>query len=104
MSECALHVLDAPRIKTPQAAADFVAKWVDDDGKPSARIDAFLCDLLDIYPQASGSEDTIWYENPASVASTSPVLALFFKLALFDTSVLQTLRTIAGKHKLHVFD
>jgi len=104
MSECTLHVLDAPRIKTPQAAADFVAKWVDQDGKRNARLDTFLCELLDVFPEASGTEDSIWYESPVPVASTSPVLPLYFKLALFDTSVLQTLRTIAGKHKLHVFD
>lgn len=103
MSECTLHVLHAPRIKTQEAAADFVAKWAEQKGKPSAPIHAFLQELLQIYPDTAAAEDSIWYESPAKDATT-PVLTLYFKLSKFDVDALTTLRSVAGKHKLHVFD
>ena len=79
MNECQLHVLDAPRIKTQEAAADFVAKWSDGEGKRNARIDAFLQELLQTYPDTAGAADNIWYESPVPGASTSPLRTLFFK-------------------------
>ena len=104
MSECRLHVLDAPRVKAQEAAADWVAKWSDQGGKPSARIDAFLQELLQAYPIDAEAANTIWYETPAPGASTAPLLTLYFKLSSFDADALKTLCSIARKHKLHVFD
>ena len=79
MNECQLHVLNAPRIKTQEAAADFVAKWSDQEGKRNARSDAFLQELLQTYPDTAGAADNIWYESPVPGASTSPLPTLFFK-------------------------
>jgi len=104
MSECQLHVLDAPRVKTQEAAADWVAKWAERSSKPNARIHAFLQELLQAYPTTADAAENIWYEIPVPGASTGPLLTLFFRLSVFDATTLRTLRAIAGKHKLHVFD
>lgn len=81
MNECQLHVLDAPRIKTQEAAADFVAKWSDQEGKRNARIDAFLQELLQTYPDTAGAADNIWYEACTGRVDESAAHALFQALS-----------------------
>jgi hypothetical protein len=111
MGECMLHVLDAPRIKSQEAATAFIAKWADhDSGTAHPRISAFLQDILRKYPDLSG-EDTdgeddknIWYEGFANNKPHAPVVTLVFKLAALNEQVLKFVRETAGRHGLHLFD
>lgn len=120
MSECTLYVLDAPRIKTPDGAARQVEKsqslsrdaGPDVKGERAAplaaapwtpRLQAFFKDLLLAVPD-DGSPSSIWYEGLEHSRPEGQVLALVFRLDLFDTGTLQRLRDLAGQHSLHVFD
>lgn len=106
MSECTLHVLDTPRIKTPDGAARHLEKSQapsPDGAPPTPRLQAFFKDLAASFPD-DGSPSSVWYEGLENSRPDGSVLTLVFRLELFDRGALQRLRDLAGQHGLHVFD
>ncbi len=106
MSECTLYVLDAPRIKTPDGAARLAERSQTQSqaaGPTTPRLLAFFNDLRVAFPD-DGSPSSVWYEGLEHSRPDGPLLALVFRLDLFDPGTLQRLRHLAGQHGLHVFD
>jgi hypothetical protein len=104
MSECTLYVLDAPKLKTQDAASDFIAESESSTHEPNSKIGAFLDAWRAAYPAAPNRDDSIWYESLPDAMPRGPVLALVLRLATFNSIALTKLRKVAGQHKLHVFD
>lgn len=111
MSFCKLYVLDAPRIKLQSAAESFIDKWQGAEAGPAnAKLDAFLQDLLQVYPDRydqdpdGTNDDNIWYEGLGNPATDRPVIELDLKLAAVNAARLARIRELAGKYGLHLFD
>ncbi|WP_462387883.1 hypothetical protein [Acidovorax sp. Q11] len=103
MSEATLYAMDAPRVKSADAAADFLEKWQDSTKAPTARIAAFFERLLQTW-SADGPGSAIWYEGFDHNPPAGQVLAMAFALREFDTERLQQLRAMAQAHGVHIFD
>ena len=103
MGEAILYALDAPRVKTADAAAQFVERWQDSTGAPTARIATFFVRLLQTWPE-DGSQGQVWHEDFAHNKPSGAVLQLVFELGEFDATRLQQLRAIAAHHQVMLFD
>jgi hypothetical protein len=102
MSEVILYAMDAPRVKSPDAAAKFVEKWQDCTDAPTARMTGFFSRLQEVWPWNGPSP--VWYEDGGDTRPGGPLLALAFELSTFDADRLQQLRAMAQQHGLRVFD
>ena len=103
MSEAILYAIDAPYITDLKAAADFLEQHNDSTGAPTAKIAAFFQSLVHIWPE-DGSNGAVWYEDFTHNQPAGPVLEMTFELDQFDEARLEELKTIAGKHGVHVLD
>lgn len=103
MSEAILYAIDAPQVKSADAAADFVEEWQDSQDAPSARIATFFVRLLQTWPE-DGSKGVVWHEDFKHNRPAGSMLAMTFELSEFDVERLQHLRAIAKHHGVHVFD
>lgn len=103
MSEAILYALDAPKVTDANAAADFVEQWQDSQVAPTARIAAFLAQLLQTWPM-DGSNGFVWYEEFDPSQAAGAMLTMTFELSGFDDERLQQLRAIATQQGVHVFD
>ncbi|MGH8025700.1 MAG: hypothetical protein ACREO0_03135 [Pseudoxanthomonas sp.] len=103
MGEAILYALDAPHVVDVEAASDLVEQHEGGDDAPTANIAAFFAALLQTWPE-DGSSGAVWYEDFTHNKPTGNVLEMTFDLSEFSEEVLSTLRTLAGRHGLHVFD
>jgi hypothetical protein len=103
MGSATLFLLDAPRVKTRSAANAFVERWEEaGDGKLNKAIAAFLDDVRN---ELSGPRlAALWYEGPPAEPVAKPLLQLDLSLDVLDGDMLRLLRTVAERHKLHLFD
>jgi hypothetical protein len=103
MSEAILYALDAPLVKSADAAAKFVKKWRNSKDAPTASIATFLVRLLQTWP-IDGSKGLVWYEGFEHNQPAGSMIEMTFELSEFDAERLQQLRAIAKHHGVHVFD
>lgn len=103
MGEAILYALDAPRVKTADAAVRFVERWQDSTEAPTARIATFFVRLLQTWPE-DGSQGQVWHEDFAHNKPFGALLQLVFDLGEFDATRLQQLRALAAHHQVMLFD
>lgn len=103
MGEAILYALDAPRVKTADAAARFVEQRQDSTEAPTARIATFFVRLLQTWPE-DGSQGHVWHEDFAHNKPFGALLQLVFDLGEYDATRLQQLRALAAHHQVMLFD
>ena len=103
MSEGILYALDAPDVSDVAAALDLVESRDVSANAPTANINRFFAELLQMWPE-DGSNGEVWYEDFTHNQPSGNVLEMTFDLGEFTEDSLKKLRELAGRHELHVLD
>lgn len=105
-----LHLLDAAHIQGPAEAEKFISEQHALPAKESQKFDAFVQQVLQIYPDLSeededgDNDENIWEEGIDGLASYGCVKELVLKVEVTDEAVVGALVNAAAKNGLKLYD
>lgn len=105
-----LRLIDAPDVRTPQDASDFLERERGKAPAPNPKFASFREAITQTYPDLSDddedgdNDDNVWEEGLSDKASSGHVKSIALKEDLTDEALVAAIARAASANGLHCYD